>query len=234
MEIVKQDGRLLQQVTTMTKEIVIAAVKNYGHALEYAPQFNDDKEVVLTAVKNAGSAIQFASPALQRDKEVVIASVRNNTYAIRVMSTYANDPDVILAAASENAFALLYASHTLRENRAFMMSLLKRNGNALEFISGKLYYEKEVLLTAVNTHGPAIQFIPYVFIDPQLLAYAKYSKVPKKLNMRQNEVALRYVNEKWNEWYGFYLLKRMYPGHTYGFLKEIYDYLNVDKIARFK
>lgn len=68
---------------TNDKEVVMAAVKNNGQALEFASPFmQEDKEVVLAAVRNDGSAIQFASASLQKDKDVLLASVKNNIYAL--------------------------------------------------------------------------------------------------------------------------------------------------------
>ncbi len=48
-------------------------------------ELREDKEVVLAAVKNNGSAIEFASHALQKNKDV-LASVKNNMPFIRIVS----------------------------------------------------------------------------------------------------------------------------------------------------
>ena len=48
-------------------------------ALKDAPRaFREDKGVVLAAVKNYGWALQFASETLQNDKEVILAAVQND------------------------------------------------------------------------------------------------------------------------------------------------------------
>ena len=49
-------------------------------------ELREDKEVVLAAVKNNGSAIEFASHALQKDKDVLLASVKNNMPFISIVS----------------------------------------------------------------------------------------------------------------------------------------------------
>ena len=95
MEVLKRDGSLLYMFTERTKEMVLAAVRQNGKALQYAPEYNADKEVVLAAVKNNGIAIQFASPELQYNKEVVLASVKNSVYALH---SFLNDVDVMLVA----------------------------------------------------------------------------------------------------------------------------------------
>ena len=53
------------------KEVVLAAVKQNGDALEYASEgMKNDKKVVLAALAQNGNALQFASEEMQNDKEV--------------------------------------------------------------------------------------------------------------------------------------------------------------------
>lgn len=57
------------------KELVLAAVKDYGLALKQAtPELQNNRQIVMAAVKNNGMAIDFASPALQKDKEIMKAA----------------------------------------------------------------------------------------------------------------------------------------------------------------
>ena len=56
------------------KEVVLAAVKEYGSGLEYADEkLKADKEVVLEAIKNFGGALEYADDSLKKDREVVLA-----------------------------------------------------------------------------------------------------------------------------------------------------------------
>ena len=53
------------------KDIVMAAVKHSGNALEYASKnLKNDKEVVLEAVKSDERAMVFASKNLKSDKDI--------------------------------------------------------------------------------------------------------------------------------------------------------------------
>ena len=53
------------------KEVVLAAVQQYGWALEWASKrLKNDKEVVLAAVQRHGCALRYASKALRVDKEI--------------------------------------------------------------------------------------------------------------------------------------------------------------------
>ncbi len=60
------------------KEVVLAAVKANGYAIEDAsPRLRDDREVVLEALGSRGYALHYASKRLQDDREVVLAATRN-------------------------------------------------------------------------------------------------------------------------------------------------------------
>ena len=55
------------------KEVVFAAVKLNGLALQYADEsLKKDKEVILAAVKQNGLALQYADESLKKDKEVIV------------------------------------------------------------------------------------------------------------------------------------------------------------------
>jgi len=96
---VKSNGCLLcGSDYTDDKEVVMAAVRNRGYALQFAsPRLKEDKEVVLAALRNAGSAIQFASPTLQKDPDVIKASFKNNMYAL-FCDHVRNNKELVLAA----------------------------------------------------------------------------------------------------------------------------------------
>ena len=59
------------------KEVVLAAVKQNGLALEYADKkLKADKEVVLAAVKQDADALRFADKKLRADKKIVMAKTK--------------------------------------------------------------------------------------------------------------------------------------------------------------
>ena len=65
------------------REIVLAAVNNFGSALRYAPeQFQNDREIVLAAVNNNGLALRRVLPELRRDYEIILAAIKNNIDAL--------------------------------------------------------------------------------------------------------------------------------------------------------
>ena len=72
-----KEGYLLRDMPQYMgdKELVLAAVSDYGLSLKHAsPALQGDRQVVMAAVKNNGMAIDHASPALQKDKEIMKAA----------------------------------------------------------------------------------------------------------------------------------------------------------------
>lgn len=66
------------------KEVVLAAVKNYGMALKYVPEeLKNDREIVLNAVQSNGRALRVAPDELKNDREVVLEAVKNNIWSIK-------------------------------------------------------------------------------------------------------------------------------------------------------
>ena len=73
----KKEGYLLRDMPQYQgdKELVLAAVKDYGLALKQAsPALQNNRQIVMAAVKNNGMAIDYASPALQKDKAIMKAA----------------------------------------------------------------------------------------------------------------------------------------------------------------
>ncbi|MDR1323448.1 MAG: DUF4116 domain-containing protein [Candidatus Margulisbacteria bacterium] len=64
--------------------------------LYYAsPELQNDREIVLAAVKQDGFALEYASPALQKDKEIILAAVKSSG-AVLKFAEIKNNPDIVL------------------------------------------------------------------------------------------------------------------------------------------
>ena len=56
--------------------------------MEYANEsLKKDREIVLAAVKNFGTSLSFADESLKKDKVIVLAAVKQDAYAMN----FAND-----------------------------------------------------------------------------------------------------------------------------------------------
>ena len=79
------------------KEVILAAVKQNGYALEYADKkLKVDKEVVLAAIKQSSYALNDADEKLKADKKFILAAVKQDVSALDyVDDSLKNDPDIL-------------------------------------------------------------------------------------------------------------------------------------------
>ena len=85
----------------MDRKSALATLKKEGYKLRDMPQYMNDKELVLAAVKDYGLSLKHASPALQADKDVVMAAVKNNGMAIDHASPELKKNKAIMKAAAQ-------------------------------------------------------------------------------------------------------------------------------------
>lgn len=78
------------------KNNVLMIIRDDGWLLKHYEEFWDDDEVVLAAVKDQGDALQFASDRLKATKAIVIAAVENNPYALQFAADKLQVDDDIL------------------------------------------------------------------------------------------------------------------------------------------
>jgi len=84
IEQMRDDGRSLCRAGELRQdaEVVTAAVKSKGTALEYAsPELQADRAIVLQAVNSDPTALQYASVALQHDRNIVVAALEKDERA---------------------------------------------------------------------------------------------------------------------------------------------------------
>ena len=160
---VKKHGYALEYASDelkADKEVVLAAVKNHGSSLKYASdELKADKEVILTAVKNYGYALEYASDELKADKEVVLEAVKNDGHALKYASDELKaDKEVVLAAVKNYGHALDYASDGLKADKEVVLAAVKKSGYSLKYASDELKADKEVVLAAVKNDGHALDY----------------------------------------------------------------------------
>ena len=205
---------------TWMREVVLLAVKSNG--LELAgSDYTDDKEVVMAAVKNHGYALEFASPSLKKDKEVVMSAVRNDGSAIQFASGQLRfDHEVIKASFKNNMYALFY--HHVMNNKELVLAAVRQMGSVIHHIPRHFLQDRDIICAAIKENGNLIRFFKE---DPILLFYAKHSKHPKKLTPKQEEMVSTFVNQKNKERYNYYWIKTVFSGHEVGLLSIIQTFI---------
>ena len=114
------------------KEVVLAAVSNWGSALQFASYFWNDKDVLLAAVQTDGEALEWADDELKNDKEVVLAAVQESGKALQWASKeMKHEKEVVLTAVQEWAFAMKYASDALQNDREILSWASLTKGQSL-------------------------------------------------------------------------------------------------------
>ena len=85
---VAQDGYALRWAGSIQKknrEVVMAAVSNYGHMLTFLSEyqeeeaaFKNDQEIVMAAILQDGCALKGASELFKDNKKIVLIAVEKN------------------------------------------------------------------------------------------------------------------------------------------------------------
>lgn len=158
--IVSVNGRLLKYFAMPFKNTVLAAVRQNGDALGYAPQkFKEDRDVVTAAVHQNGNALRWADGKLTADPHVVTTAVHQNGNAFQFAhKDLKADREVALAAVHQNKDAFLWASLDLQADRDFVFAALSQNGLALQWVSTNVQADGDLVLAAVLQNGHALQF----------------------------------------------------------------------------
>ena len=127
------------EVIINDRDIILAAVKNFGDALRYASkELRKDREIVLEAVSkpHSGDNLAYADEVLRGDRELVLIAVINGGSALQYASDdLKRDREVVLNAVTNNGSALQYASEDLRKDREVVLAAVQKDGLAFEFAS---------------------------------------------------------------------------------------------------
>ena len=75
---------------------VVLAAAGLGAIKLISPEFLRDKEIVLAAIRNDGFAIQFACPELQMDREVIDAALERDLNSVAVLPKALHDDPVFM------------------------------------------------------------------------------------------------------------------------------------------
>jgi len=161
IDTVSKNGMQLREFIAFhgDKDVVMAAVSNYGASLYFASDaLKADKDVVMAAVSNANS-LCYAAPEMSSDKEVVMAAV--SYYGPALMSVAFKDKDVVLAAVSNYGQALQYAG-VFKVDKDVALAAVSQDGKALKYA---VHADKDVVLAAVSQDGTSI-----FYASPELKA----------------------------------------------------------------
>lgn len=112
------------------RNLILKLVKINGNVLMRVPRMQNDREIVLAAVKSRGTALNFASANLLNDYEIVLAAVKSDGLILRhLCDDLRANRDIVMSAVRNNAQAFIYACKSLRCDREIVLLTMKNNGN---------------------------------------------------------------------------------------------------------
>lgn len=203
------------------RQVVLTAVKHWGSALQYAAsKFQADKEVVLTALKDSAEAIAYVAPELRRDRQVAFTAIEKDGRTLQHLPDFQNDRELVLKAIenSVGGTAFTWASPTLQKDRTIVLAAIKKGypgplldnfigpfkedreialeivleyDRGLEFVSGRLRSDRELVLNTILNHPLALEYAGPFRKDRKLVLEA----------VRRDGLALAYADPSLqNDW----------------------------------
>lgn len=144
-------------------EVVLAAVKSWGVALEYAsPALQDDRDIALAAVSNTGYALSYASARLRADREIVAIAVANRGEAIwNAAHELRGDKSLVSLAVKNWGGAIWYAPSDLKNNREFILAASAIRGEAIHYASREVSSDRRFTLHLIQENPLALRFTQF-------------------------------------------------------------------------
>lgn len=134
-----------------------------GVALNWLPAFQDDRSIVLAAVRQNAQALEYASNSLQDCREFIREAIgcSRGRALLHARAQMQEDRDLVEAAMVTNWIlfqGLVERCPKWREDRAVTRAAVSSHGCALEFASGALRADREIVELAVQTsRGSALR-----------------------------------------------------------------------------
>ncbi len=105
-----------------------------------------DKEVILAAVKQNGYALQYADEKLKADKKFILAAVKQNGKALEYTDEKLKaDKKIVLLVVKQNGRTLEYADEKLKANKEVVLAAVKQDVSALDYVDDSLKNDPDIL-----------------------------------------------------------------------------------------
>lgn len=131
IELVKNNGLLLQYLDEKSQLVCNTALENNGLALQYIPKNLIDQEMCIKAISQNALALQFVPEKLMNET-------------------------IITFALFKNGLALKFVPDNLKNN-FYSEEAMKNNPNALQFVK-ELHQTEDIILNAVEKDGLLLRY----------------------------------------------------------------------------
>ena len=159
--------RFADETLQKNRELVIAAVKQHGFAIEYADEsFQKDREVALLAAlscaegEESGMIVEsYIDAKFKKDKAFMLEVVSADGSALyHADESLKKDKEVVFAAAKNNGISFMYADESLKADRDFVLKVVNEDGTALQFARDELKKDKEIVLACIKKYSHFIHY----------------------------------------------------------------------------
>jgi len=199
------DFRKVSEALRCDREVVLAAVKRDGSALEWAGgDFCNDREVVLAAVSQDGSAVKFADKDLREDEEIVLEALKTYTHAMQFAGDLQSKKDVVLKAMRIEPTAFQHVCERLRQDREVALEAVRGNQEVLKWTFWPMRSDQEIILAGTKQNWNAL----------------KYASVDLRTDKDFLLLAARCTND-------IFTLDRDLKGHSRQFREAFFSYVAV-------
>jgi transcription elongation factor Elf1 len=153
--LVSKNGALLKHVRVEhTHELCLAAAKNCGQSIMFAKVLS--REIWLAAVKEYGLSIQWI-PADKCDMEMYTEAVKERPLALEFVPATMQTYDMCMDAVSKYGHVLSYVKIPMTKD--LIMAAVSNYGAAMRF--GGNLIDTDIIMTAVNQHGLSLMYAPF-------------------------------------------------------------------------
>ncbi len=146
----------------MTKNEAIEKIKSGTSLAELDPIFRKDKDVVLAAVKQFGLELEYADESLKNDWEIALTSLESEGDSMYFISKELWDnEEFVNEALKKYGIFLSWASDRLRNDKSFVLKALKQCEIPVIALGEKLLDDEDVFLKAFLSYHPEREDFQY-------------------------------------------------------------------------
>lgn len=172
--------------------LVLAAVRNAPMAIQYANDRcrGEVMEIVLAAVRGDGHALQHVGFPLKWDEEVNIAAVTQQPFALR-HSPMKDNRNVVLAAVASNGLILQHAAPHYQNDDEVVRRAVETTPSALMYASWQKRSDRDIVLCATRKQSHALMYAnPRFFNDLDLIQQSNIQLADAVLRVKKNGMKL--------------------------------------------
>lgn len=135
------------------KKELLEFINEYPNLLSKVSQeMKDDYDIVIAAVKSDGTALQYASERLKNDLDIIDSAFESNPWAYEWFpESMKQDPDVGLNVVKHVPGCYMLLNEDLKHNRDIIIAGLQRNTNMFTQLPEMLKNDKSLALLLLET-----------------------------------------------------------------------------------